>query len=63
MKKLLIVGLALALTGCGWFDRKVVANLTGYSTMCVKETGVTYVQGPSGLAPLYTADGKLVACK
>lgn len=63
MKKVLIIALALTMTGCGWFDRKITANLTGYATTCVKETGVLYVQGPSGMAPLYDINGKLVACK
>jgi hypothetical protein len=63
MKKAFITVIALGLAGCGWFDRKVVANVTGYSTICIKETGVTYIQGPSGLAPLYEASGKLVPCK
>ena len=63
MNKLLLVTIALALSGCGWFDRKVVANVTGYSTICIKETGVMYIQGPSGLAPLYEVSGKLVPCK
>lgn len=67
MKKLLTVSVlaavTLGLTGCGWFDRKIVANLTGYTTLCVKETNVQYVQGPSGLAPLVDVNGKPVACK
>jgi hypothetical protein len=63
MKKLIIAALALSLAGCGWFDRKVVANFTGYSLICVKETNVQYVQGPSGLAPLVNTEGKPVACK
>lgn len=49
------------LTGCGWFERKVVANFTGYSKVCVE--GVTYLQFPSGVTPQYSADGKLVACR
>lgn len=49
------------LTGCGWFEREVVANVTGFSKVCVE--GVTYLQFPSGVAPQYTVDGKLVSCK
>lgn len=52
---------AAMLTGCGWFERKVVANVTGFSKVCVE--GVTYLQFPSGVTPQYTVDGKLVSCK
>ena len=59
-----VLGLALGAAGCGWFDRKIVRNLTGYSILCVKETNVSYVQGPSGLAPLVSLpDGKPVPCQ
>jgi len=58
---ILIVMASLTLTGCGWFERKVVANFTGHSKMCVE--GVTYLQFASGSSPQYTIDGKLVACQ
>lgn len=51
---------ALALTGCGWFDRQV-AQFTGHGKVCVE--GVTYLQFASGATPQYTIDGKLVACQ
>lgn len=54
--------LAISLTGCGWFERKM-AVITGYSTFCVSETNVQYVQGASGLAVLVDQNGKPVACK
>lgn len=57
-----LIILSFALTGCGWFERKVTANVMGYSIVCVKETKVRYVQFPSGIAPLYTPDGRLVLC-
>lgn len=61
MRTALVVTLAaLALTGCGWFDRKV-ASFTGYSKVCVE--GVTYLQFSSGSTPQYAIDGKLVACQ
>lgn len=62
MKTLALFLLAVSLTGCGWFERKFTANITGYAVICVKETKVSYVQAPSGFAPLYTLDGRLVEC-
>lgn len=62
MKTLVLFLLAVSLTGCGWFERKFTANITGYAVICVKETKVSYVQAPSGFAPLYTLDGRLVEC-
>ena len=60
--KIVLIGLAaLVLTGCGWFDRQVVANVTGYSKICVE--GVTYLQFPSGVTPQLTIEGRPVACK
>lgn len=61
MKTLIAITLSLMLTGCGWFDRTVVANVTGYGKVCVD--GVTYLQFASGVTPKYTIDGKLVACR
>jgi len=60
--KLVLIGLAaLALTGCGWYERKVVANITGYSKTCVE--GVTYLQFSSGATPQVNLEGLPVACK
>lgn len=62
MKKLLLgVILVFGLTGCGQVDR-VVAKYTGYSLICVEETGVQYVQFTSGAAVLLDKDGKPVKC-
>jgi hypothetical protein len=61
MKLILITLSALVLTGCGWFDRYVVANTTGYSRTCVE--GVVYLQFPSGATPQYNIDGSLKGCK
>ena len=59
---LLVASLAFALSGCGWFDRKVTANLTGYANVCVD--GVTYLQFSSGVTVKYdAATGKPAACK
>ena len=42
--KILIVALfSLTLTGCGMISR-LTAHYTGYSLICVKETGVEYIQ-------------------
>jgi hypothetical protein len=60
MKTAVLLLLALALTGCGWFDRKVTANLTGYSTSCIE--GVRYLQFPSGVTVQYERDGRPKAC-
>jgi hypothetical protein len=62
MMKLVLIGLsALALTGCGWYERRVVANITGYSKICVE--GVTYLQFSSGVTPQVNLDGRPVSCK
>ena len=61
IKMILIAALAATLTGCGWYERKVVANITGYSKICVE--GVTYLQFTSGVTPQVNLDGRPVACK
>jgi starvation-inducible outer membrane lipoprotein len=59
-KMILIAVLAVTLTGCGWYERKVVANITGYSKTCVE--GVTYLQFSSGATPQVNLEGLPVAC-
>lgn len=61
MKVLIVIAAAVILSGCGWFDRYVVANTTGYSKTCVD--GVMYLQFPSGATPQYNVDGSLKGCK
>jgi len=61
IKMILIAALAATLTGCGWYERKVVANITGYSKTCVE--GVTYLQFSSGVTPQVDLEGRPVACK
>ncbi len=61
IKMILIAALAATLTGCGWYERKVVANITGYSKTCVE--GVTYLQFSSGVTPQLNIEGLPVACK
>lgn len=52
---------AAVLTGCGYVDRGL-AVATGYSTICVKESGVKYIQFASGAAPMIDRAGKPVPC-
>jgi hypothetical protein len=59
MRYVLILAMLPLLSGCGWVNR-ADGYLTGYSFVCVK--GVTYVQFPTGAAPLYSIDGKLIPC-
>lgn len=60
--KLIFCSIAcLMLTGCGGWN-KFVAHIESYTTVCVNETHVMYVQFPTGAAPLYNQDGTLVRC-
>lgn len=59
---LIVIGTCLMLSGCGWASQ-VTAHIAGYTTVCVTETNVVYVQFPTGVAPLYNKDGTLVGCK
>lgn len=52
----------MLLSGCGWFAREW-GKVTGYSTICVEETHVTYLQFSSGAAVLVDKDGKPVLCQ
>ena len=62
MKKLLAILIILPLAGCGsWNQFK--AHIADYTLVFVTETHVMYVQFPTGVAPLYSADGKLVTCQ
>ncbi len=61
IKMISIAVLAATLTGCGWYERRVVANITGYSKICVE--GVTYLQFSSGVTPQLNLEGRPVACK
>lgn len=60
MKTIITVVLALSLTGCGWFDRYVTANVTGNAQSCID--GVMYIQFPSGATVKYKPDGKVWTC-
>jgi len=63
MNKMFLIIFSLPLlSGCGEIERNI-AQITGYSIICVKETGTSYVQFPSGVAPLMTKDGDIVPCK
>ena len=62
MKKSIVVLLiaCVILGGCGWFDRKVTANVTGYSQSCIN--GVSYLQFPSGVTVEWTRESKVKTC-
>jgi hypothetical protein len=60
MKTFVLFLAAAALSGCGWFDRKVTANLTGHSVSCVD--GVRYLQFASGVTVQYGPDGRVRTC-
>jgi hypothetical protein len=62
MKKAIALILLLSLAGCGWINRQI-GYITGYSLLCVKETGVTYVQFPTGAAVLVDENGKPQRCQ
>ncbi len=61
MKTAIVLLLALALSGCGWFDRKVAAVTGGATKTCID--GVLYLQFTSGASVAYTADGKVKTCQ
>jgi hypothetical protein len=62
MRTLSAIAMLAALTGCGYLDR-VWAHIAPYALVCVKETGVMYVQFASGAAVLVDANGKPKACQ
>lgn len=55
-----VLVLAASLAGCGWFDRKVTANLTGHSVSCID--GVRYLQFPSGVVVQVDREGRPRPC-
>ncbi|HYF17569.1 MAG TPA: hypothetical protein VEA40_06840 [Ramlibacter sp.] len=58
----LVLGLVAATlsSGCGWFERKVTANITGHAVTCVE--GVAYLQFPSGVTVQYDRSGRIKTC-
>lgn len=60
MRNVAVLLLCASMAGCGWFDRKFTANLTGYSVTCVE--GVRYLQFPSGVTVQYERDGRPKIC-
>lgn len=62
MKKTIALTLVvvISLSGCGWFDRKIIANITGFARTCVD--GVSYLQFPSGVSVEYGRDSKVKSC-
>lgn len=62
MKIVLIALSLLMLSGCGYLDR-ASAYIKGYTIICVKETGVSYVVFNTGAAVLLNKQGQPVACQ
>lgn len=60
MKAVLVVLLALTMTGCGWLDRKVASVTGGASEACVD--GVLYLQFTSGATVKYNRNGTVALC-
>lgn len=61
MTHVFLVLLASSLmTGCGWFERKVTANITGHAVACVD--GVSYLQFASGVTVQYDRSGRIKTC-
>ena len=61
MTRMFVVFLASSLvTGCGWFERKVTANITGHAVACVD--GVAYLQFASGVTVQYDRSGRIKTC-
>ncbi|KQT13298.1 hypothetical protein [Ramlibacter sp. Leaf400] len=56
----LIFAISTLLGGCGWFERKVTANITGHAVTCVE--GVAYLQFPSGVTVQYDRSGRIKTC-
>jgi hypothetical protein len=57
---LLVLLAGLSMAGCGWFERKVTANITGHAVTCVD--GVAYLQFPSGVTVQYDRSGRIKTC-
>jgi hypothetical protein len=57
---LLLLLTSASMTACGWFERKVTANITGHAVTCVE--GVAYLQFPSGVTVQYDKTGRIKTC-
>jgi hypothetical protein len=55
-----IVLISTLMSGCGWFERKFTANITGHAVTCVE--GVAYLQFPSGVTVQYDRNGRIKTC-
>jgi len=60
VRVLSLIAATSLLAGCGWFERKVTANVTGHAVTCIE--GVRYLQFPSGVTVQYERDGKVKTC-
>ncbi len=61
MKLLLIIAIALAVSGCGRIQRSWTGWTGGLTTKCT-EVGTTVIQSDSGIAMLLDKEGKPVPC-
>ncbi len=60
MKTIILVLLAITLSGCGWFERKAASVTGGGFSTCFED--VKYVQFTSGASVAYNADGTIKTC-
>lgn len=60
MKTVLVVLLALTMTGCGWMDRKIASIGGRAAETCID--GVVYLQFTSGATVKYNTDGTIALC-
>jgi uncharacterized protein YceK len=62
MKNLvLVLSVAVLLSGCGWFDRTLSTVTGGATKTCID--GVKYLQFTSGATVQVDVNGKPVGCK
>jgi uncharacterized lipoprotein len=59
-RAILALVMVTLMSGCGWFERKVTANITGHAVTCVD--GVAYLQFPSGVTVQYDRNGRIKTC-
>ena len=65
MKKLLIISIALILSGCGKFDQMWQSSVSGFTTRCIEGTKFVILDSEHGVAitPLVSQDGLPKVCE
>lgn len=65
MKKLLIIGIALILSGCGKFEQMVQSSVSGFTTRCIEGTKFVILDSDRGVAitPLVGQNGLPKVCE